>query len=90
MLAKRVPVIARPRKRPRSADVNDVKMPLHSLRLNALSSMVATGISIWRRTRVARLKNRSEAVFAGHRFYDFHASVAGIDLFAGSNHSRLL
>jgi len=36
---------------------------------------------------VARLKNRCEAVFAGHRFHDFHASVAGIDLFAGTNHS---
>jgi Novel STAND NTPase 1 len=48
----------------------------HRLALNALA--------------VARLKNRSEAVFAGHRFYDFHASVAWIDLLAGSNHSRPL
>ena len=38
----------------------------------------------------ARLKNRSEAVFSGHRFYDFHTSVAWIDLFAGSNHSGSL
>jgi hypothetical protein len=37
---------------------------------------------------VARLRNRGKAVFASHRFYDFHASVARIDLFAGSNHSR--
>ena len=42
------------------------------------------------RLALARLKNRSEAVFAGYRFYDFHASVAWIDLFAGSNHSRSL
>ena len=46
--------------------------------------------TIWRRTRFGRLKNRGEAVFVGHRFYDFHASVARIDLFAGSNHSRSL
>ena len=39
---------------------------------------------------VVRLKNRGEAVFAGHRFYDFHASMAWIDLFAGSNHTRSL
>ena len=67
--------------------------PLHSLRLNPSFSTVATGIAIWRRTEglaVARLKNRSEAVFARHRFYDFHAPVAGIDLLAGSNHSRSL
>jgi hypothetical protein len=39
---------------------------------------------------LSSLKNCGEAVFAGHRFYDFHASVAGIDLFTGSNHSRSL
>jgi hypothetical protein len=36
------------------------------------------------------LKYRGKAVFAGHRFYDFHASVARIDLFAGPDHSRPL
>ena len=62
----------------------------HSLRLNASSSTVATALQFGERLAVARLKHRREAVFAGHRFYDFHASVAGIDLFAGSNHSRSL
>jgi len=39
---------------------------------------------------IAKLKNRREAVFTGHRFYDFHPSVAWVDLFAGANHSRSL
>ena len=39
---------------------------------------------------VAWLKNRREAVFAGHGFYDSYASMTGIDLFTGSNHSRPL
>ena len=90
MLAKRVPAIARPRMQPRAADVNDVKMPPHSLRLSASSSTVATALQFGEGLAVARLKHRREAVFAGQRFYDFHASVAGIDLFAGSNHSRSL
>ena len=50
MLAKRVAVIARPRKQPHAADVHEVKVALHSLRLNASSSTVANGISSWRRT----------------------------------------
>ena len=90
MLAKQVPAIARRRRQPRGADVNDVEMPPHSLRLNASSSAVATALQFGEGLAVARLKHRREAVFEGHRFYDFHASVAGIDLLAGSNHSGSL
>src|ERR1019366_825105 len=54
VLAKRVSAIARPRMQPRAADVNDVKMPPHSLRLNASSSTVATALGPLTAARSAR------------------------------------
>ncbi len=92
VLAKHVPVIVGPQPQPRSADVNDVKDEYPAPA--AVERVVLDGryfyFKVGQGLLVGWLKDRREAVFAGHRFYDFHASGARIDLFAGSNHSRSL